>query len=89
MGVLLENMQSVERQLRALGCRRQARRALRTRWRANQILIVDEVLAVGDAEFQKMPGQNEGCRQPWPHDSLELKKGTAVFSRGEFKIDKR
>jgi len=89
MGVLLENMQSVERQLRALGCRMQARRALRTRWRANQILIVDEVLAVGDAEFQKMPGQNEGCRQPWPHDSLELKKGTAVFSRGEFKIDKR
>jgi ABC-type polysaccharide/polyol phosphate transport system ATPase subunit len=53
MNVLLENMQSVERQLRALGCRRQARRALRTRWRTNQILIVDEVLAVGDAEFQK------------------------------------
>jgi hypothetical protein len=19
-----------------------------------------------------MPGQNEGCRRPWPHDSLEL-----------------
>ena len=46
------------------GCRRQARRASRTGWRANQILIVDEVLAVGfrlgerysserDAEFQK------------------------------------
>jgi lipopolysaccharide transport system ATP-binding protein len=54
-----------------------------------EILIVDEVLAVGDAEFQKMPGQNEGCRRPWPHDSLELKKGTSVFSRGEFRIDKR
>jgi hypothetical protein len=89
MQVLLGNTQSVERKLRALGCRRQARRALRTRWRANQILIVDEVLAVGDAEFQKMPGQNEGCRRPWPQDSLELKKGTAVFSRGEFRIDKR
>ena len=35
------------------GCCRQARRALRTRRSANQILIVDEVLAVGDAEFQK------------------------------------
>jgi ABC-type polysaccharide/polyol phosphate transport system ATPase subunit len=53
MGVLMENMQSVERQLRALGCRMQARRALRTRWRGNPILIVDEVLAVGDAEFPK------------------------------------
>jgi hypothetical protein len=42
--------------------------------RQNQILIVDEVLAVGDAEFQKkMPGQNEGCRQPWPRNSLELR----------------
>jgi hypothetical protein len=36
-----------------------------------------------------MPGQNEECRRPWPHDSLELKKGTAVFSCGEFRIDKR
>jgi len=36
-----------------IGCRRQARRALRTERSANQILIVDEVLAVGDAEFQK------------------------------------
>jgi lipopolysaccharide transport system ATP-binding protein len=36
-----------------IGCRRQARRALRTGRIANQILIVDEVLAVGDAEFQK------------------------------------
>jgi lipopolysaccharide transport system ATP-binding protein len=36
-----------------IGCRRQARRALRTGRSANQILIVDEVLAVGDAEFQK------------------------------------
>jgi len=55
------------------------------RERANQISIVDEVLAVGfrlgerysserEAEFQKMPGQNEGCRRPWPHDSLELKR---------------
>jgi len=41
-----------------IGCHRQARRALRTGRIANQILIVDEVLAVGDAEFQKMPGQN-------------------------------
>jgi hypothetical protein len=22
---------------------------------------------------KEMPGQNEGCRRPWPHDSLELK----------------
>lgn len=36
-----------------IGCRRHARRALRTGRSANQILIVDEVLAVGDAEFQK------------------------------------
>jgi len=73
-----------------IGCRRQARRALQFWKSANQILIVDEVLAVGDAEFQKKClGQNEGCRRPWPHDSLELKKGTAVFSRGEFRIDKR
>jgi ABC-type glutathione transport system ATPase component len=36
-----------------IGCRRQARRALQTGRSANQILIVDEVLAVGDAEFQK------------------------------------
>ena len=36
-----------------IGCHRQARRALRTGRSANQILIVDEVLAVGDAEFQK------------------------------------
>jgi lipopolysaccharide transport system ATP-binding protein len=36
-----------------------------------EILIVDEVLAERDAEFQKkMPRQNEGCRRPWPHDSL-------------------
>lgn len=39
-------------------CRRQARRALRTGRSANQILIVDEVLAEGDAEFQKIPEQN-------------------------------
>jgi ABC-type polysaccharide/polyol phosphate transport system ATPase subunit len=36
-----------------IGCRRQARRALRTGRSAHQILIVDEVLAVGDAEFHK------------------------------------
>jgi lipopolysaccharide transport system ATP-binding protein len=36
-----------------IGCRRRARRALRSERSANQILIVDEVLAVGDAEFQK------------------------------------
>jgi hypothetical protein len=36
-----------------IGCRRQARRALQTGRSANQILIVDEVLAVGGAEFQK------------------------------------
>jgi hypothetical protein len=36
-----------------IGCRRHARRALRTGRSANQILIVDEVLAVGDAEFPK------------------------------------
>jgi len=36
-----------------IGCRRQARRALQFGKSANQILIVDEVLAVGDAEFPK------------------------------------
>jgi len=36
-----------------IGCRRQARRALQTGRSANQILIVDEVLAVGNAELQK------------------------------------
>jgi hypothetical protein len=65
---------------------------------ANQILIVDEVLAVGfrlgerytserDAEFQKMPGQNEGCRRP--QDSLELKKGAALHYHEGFGVDKR
>ena len=75
--------------MQVIGCRRQARRALQTGRSANQILVMDEVLAEGVAEFKKLLGQNEGCRRPRPHDSLELKKGTAVFSRGEFRIDKK
>ncbi len=36
-----------------IGCRKLARRALQTGRSAHQILIVDEVLAVGGAEFHK------------------------------------
>jgi lipopolysaccharide transport system ATP-binding protein len=36
-----------------------------------EILIVDEVLAVGDAEFQKkVHGQDEGCCRAWTDDFI-------------------
>ncbi len=36
-----------------------------------EILIIDEVLAVGDAEFQKkVLGKNAGCIQRWQDGTL-------------------
>jgi hypothetical protein len=38
---------------------------------------------------KKMPGQNEKCRRPQPHDSVELKKGASLHCHEGSGIDKR